>query len=246
MTYVERAKLSTNSTLLLKEQHPQQAAIHLQRYSTLKDSLYTRETANRLAANDAEYRAQQLLAESAKEKSQHLIHIIVFTLFMVILIATTTFVLLRKRKHKGEDYVAITNHQEQTVDGETQEADEKFAQTLRYEIEQRLTEGMINLEELASAMYMSRGQLNRRVKALTGSNHLPATSCCLRLDMACKSLLSNSPTSLSTKWHSNAASTTSRISTACSSARRVSHHPNTKVPAKIATAATQSAYLKSS
>lgn len=174
--------------LLLKEQHPQQAAIHLQRYSTLKDSLYTRETANRLAANDAEYRAQQLLAESAKERSQHLIHIIVFTLFMVILIATTTFVLLRKRKHKGEDYVAITNHQEQTVDGETQEADEKFAQTLRYEIEQRLTEGMINLEELASAMYMSRGQLNRRVKALTGlttSSYILS----LRLDMACKLLL---------------------------------------------------------
>jgi AraC-like DNA-binding protein len=174
--------------LLLKEQHPQQAAIHLQRYSTLKDSLYTRETANRLAANDAEYRAQQLLAESAKERSQHLIHIIVFTLFLVILTATTTFVLLRKRKHKGEDYVAITNHQEQTVDGETQEADEKFAQTLRYEIEQRLTEGMINLEELASAMYMSRGQLNRRVKALTGlttSSYILS----LRLDMACKLLL---------------------------------------------------------
>lgn len=110
---------------------------------------------------------------------------------MVILIATTTIVLLRKRKHKGEDYVAITNHQEQTVDGETQEADEKFVQTLRYEIEQRLTEGMINLEELASAMYMSRGQLNRRVKALTGrttSNYI----LCLRLDMAC-ALLSRFP-----------------------------------------------------
>lgn len=137
------------------------------------------------------------VAAISQEETRYQLHVKTFTLIVMTLIAAAAIIIRRsrRRKHRLTDTpISEPNSAEDTGQPQSSsstkgihEPDEKFVQDLRCEIEQRLPAGMISLEELASAMYMSRGQLNRRVKALTGlttSSYILS----LRLDMACKLL----------------------------------------------------------
>lgn len=136
------------------------------------------------------------VAAISQEETRYQLHVKAFTLIVMTLIAAAAIIIRRRRrKHRLADIpISEPNSAEDTGQPQSSsstkgvhEPDEKFVQDLRCEIKQRLPAGMISLEELASAMYMSRGQLNRRVKALTGlttSSYILS----LRLDMACNLL----------------------------------------------------------
>ena len=75
------------------------------------------------------------------------------------------------------------------------EYDQRFMERLRDIISEDMVSGKVDIESLASRMCISRSQMNRRVKALTGmstSNY----SIQLRLKYACEQLLNEPDTSV--------------------------------------------------
>ncbi|MBQ9672286.1 MAG: AraC family transcriptional regulator [Prevotella sp.] len=77
------------------------------------------------------------------------------------------------------------------------EYDQRFMERLRSIIKEEMTHGKVDIETLADRMCISRSQLNRRVKALTGlstSNY----SIQLRLMYACEQLINTPDVSVNT------------------------------------------------
>lgn len=175
----------------LYKSDPDSANIHMARFDLLKDSLYSHATAEMIARYDTEFRLGQLQEENAMhqqtEQSQQR-HIRLVVGLCVLLAVTVVLALwwahrrMKQQERALRQYFAQRQHDNQSSATDTAEdsapltataaspngADTELMNRLDAAIEKALSDSTLTVEALAGEMCMSRSQLNRRVKAITG------------------------------------------------------------------------------
>ena len=175
----------------LYKSDPDSANVHLARFDLLKDSLYSNATAEMMARYDAEFRLDQLKQENEMHQQAHqsqqrrirlIIGLCVLFVVAVVLVLWWTHRRMVKREQALKQYFAqrqLTTQSDtpddsedapsgQSVEARTNGADNDFMSRLDGAVQKALSQGGLSVETVASEMYITRGQLNRRVKAITG------------------------------------------------------------------------------
>ena len=171
---------------LWKEQ-PDSAKIELERFDLLKDSLYSNATAEMMARYNAEFGLDQLKKENAQqleENARHKVHlrwIIIGIAALLLMIALLVWKMLHKPRAVAieTDMTEETNMTEasdmtesaqerQKENGPIASGDRQFIDKVDAIIKSHQPLGSLSMEELASEMCITRGQLNRRIKNITG------------------------------------------------------------------------------
>ncbi len=180
----------------LYKSNPDSANIHLARFDLLKDSLYSNATAEMMARYDAEFRVDQLkheneIQQQANRSQQRNMLITLclaaFLIVTILLILWATHRRMKKREQalrqyfaqRQQDIPSPTNNinidaspSQNPQDANLRAADNEFMQRLDQTVRKAMTKATahntLSIEALASDMCISRGQLNRRVKAITG------------------------------------------------------------------------------
>ena len=175
----------------LYKSDPDSANIHMARFDLLKDSLYSNATAEMMARYDAEFRLDQLKQENemqqqANQSQQRRIRLVVS--LCVLLVVTIVLVLwwshrrMKKREEALEQYFAQRQQNNQSATSDSSEdapsktsvetrhngADSEFMSRLDSAIQKAMSQRDLTVETVANEMCISRGQLNRHVKAVTG------------------------------------------------------------------------------
>ena len=172
---------------------PDSAKMALDRFDLLKDSLYSNATAESLARFNAEFGTDWLHRENQQLRSRVRTFIIIG--IALLLIVALIVWLMRRRMHIREAALRATIaelQREQATDlaGSTDErsgstaepadatagpaaddlsdADRELLSRLVLLVKREMSQTDISVEALASELYITRGQLNRRMKAITG------------------------------------------------------------------------------
>ena len=164
--------------------NPDSAKIALDRFDLLKDSLYSNATAESMARYNAEFGTDWLHKENEQLRSRTRVYIIIGILLCLLLVVGV-WGWMRRRMHLRETALqAIIDglRQEKTAErtAEAQapasrsvgisEEERRFLDRLVGIVRNHLIQGeRITVESLASDMCMSRSNLNRQVKSLTGA-----------------------------------------------------------------------------
>ena len=163
---------------------PDSAKIELDRFNELKDSLYSNATAESLARYNAEFGTDQLRLENEAERHRGHLYIwmgVVAVLFFVGLV----WILMNRRMRMREVALQsiieelkkqglLEEPREQETPAEEEpaqvliQADRLFLTQLVSFVMKGMPKGDVTVESLASDMCITRGQLNRKVKAVTG------------------------------------------------------------------------------
>ena len=163
---------------------PDSAKIELDRFNELKDSLYSNATAESLARYNAEFGTDQLRLENEAERHRGHLYIwmgVVAVLFFVGLV----WILMNRRMRMREVALQsiieelkkqglLEEPREQETPAEEEpaqvlnQADRLFLTQLVSFVMKGMPKGDVTVESLASDMCITRGQLNRKVKAITG------------------------------------------------------------------------------
>ena len=163
---------------------PDSAKIELDRFNELKDSLYSNATAESLARYNAEFGTDQLRLENEAERQRAHLYIwmgVVAVLFFVGLV----WILMNRRMRMREVALQsiieglkkqglLEEPREQETPAEEEpaqvlnQADRLFLTQLVSFVMKGMPKGDVTVESLASDMCITRGQLNRKVKAVTG------------------------------------------------------------------------------
>ena len=155
------------------------AKVALDRFDYLKDSLYSHASAESLARFNAEF-GNDLLQEQNELQRERTRRIVVISLLGVVAVAVVLWWLLRRRYKMREaalqaiiDGLKKSKDQSSGIEGAEKEMADASETPVQDDFLVRLVDAVarrkeISVEELASEMCITRGQLNRRVKALTG------------------------------------------------------------------------------
>lgn len=156
--------------------NPDSAKLELDRFDLLKDSLYSNANAETLARYNAEFGNDQLLQENEQRK-QFTHYIIIGSIIIALLIALLVWWLMSRRMHVREEALqatinALRNEKEDaSLSQESSTLSEQDQQLLHQVVEcvkKGIENGKFSIETIASDVCLSRSQLNRRVKAITG------------------------------------------------------------------------------
>ncbi len=156
--------------------NPDSAKLELDRFDLLKDSLYSNANAETLARYNAEFGNDQLLQENEQRK-QFTHYIIIGSIIIALLIALLVWWLMSRRMHVREEALqatinALRNEKEDaSLSQESSTLSEQDQQLLHQVVEcvkKGIENGKLSIETIASDVGLSRSQLNRRVKAITG------------------------------------------------------------------------------
>ena len=156
--------------------NPDSAKLELDRFDLLKDSLYSNANAETLARYNAEFGNDQLLQENEQRK-QFTHYIIIGSIIIALLIALLVWWLMSRRMHVREEALqatinALRNEKEDaSLSQESSTLSEQDQQLLHQVVEcvkKGIDNGKFSIETIASDVCLSRSQLNRRVKAITG------------------------------------------------------------------------------
>lgn len=199
----------------LKSTSPTEASEHLSRYAELKDTLYQRGMASELNRYNAAYKNEQLETMHARERL-HKQWILGCALLLLLLLigVVVALQLVRRHRRRLQQHVeqlleqlnsptsAYTPPASQTApssssqpsvkEGEERaEHESLFLQQVTQQIMEQIGKQEVNLQELSAHFCITRPQLNRKLKLLTGMN-TTAYITSLRIVRA-KELLKNSP-----------------------------------------------------
>ena len=169
--------------------NPDSAKVELDRFDLLKDSLYSTANAETLARLNAEFGVDELQKENESQK-QATLYIILASLLIAALLALLVWWLMhRKLKMREEALQATINalsqedngvysveSEEQKVEnGDSETSDKKLSgqdNELLLKavaaVKEQMSSGSVSIEQLAGDLCLSRSQLNRRIKAITG------------------------------------------------------------------------------
>ncbi len=158
--------------------NPDSAKVALDRFDLLKDSLYSNATAESLARYNAEFGSDWLHKENEQLRSRTRKYVLIGMLLTLLLVGTTCW-WMHRRMHLRESALQaiIRNLQSEGAkeslvkegpDGELPESGHDFLSRLVSLVRRNMMQPEYSVESLASSMCITRGQLNRRVKALTG------------------------------------------------------------------------------
>lgn len=159
----------------LWSRNPDSAKIELNRFNDLKDSLYNMASAESLARYNAEFGSDWLQHENELQKAKTQKIIVLGGLLLIILVGGVWLFMKRKMRLreaalqtiiKGlqpQNNIEIIPEQE-----ELSTSDQELLDRLVDEVRSNMTHGDISIETLASKLCITRGQLNRRIKSITG------------------------------------------------------------------------------
>ena len=171
---------------------PDSAKIELDRFDLLKDSLYSNATAEMMARYNAEFGLDQLKKQQEEQQASHRRYVRYILIGVVLLVLLTVLMLwwmhrrYAKREQALQEFFARQNENDsrneergtRSEDSPTSEnddrkqlsvADSQFLSKLNGYIKDHMQGGSLSVETLASKMCITRGQLNRRVKTITGA-----------------------------------------------------------------------------
>ena len=160
--------------------HPDSAKMELDRFNELKDSLYSNATAESMARYNAEFGTDQLRIENEIQRTRTRRAILIGLAGAILLAAGIWWLMWRKLKMREaalqttieklqESEVGVSEEGKEAENLETlNAADRNFLGQLVLLVMRGMPTGNLSMEWLASEMCISRGQLNRRVKAVTG------------------------------------------------------------------------------
>ena len=161
--------------------HPDSAKIELERFNELKDSLYNNATAESLARYNAEFGVDQLRMDNEVQRTRTR-RAILFGLTGAIILMIGVWLFMWRRMKMREAALQTTieklqeNDTDVTIDEKPSEeqdnslsmADRNFLGQLVFHVMRGISTSPFSMETLASEMCITRGQLNRKVKAITG------------------------------------------------------------------------------
>ena len=160
----------------LRKSDPEAAHRELDRFDLLKDSLYSNATAESLARYNAEFGAEWLQRENAAQRRT--LWILGATLLLLCGVAVGVWLYMHRRYQVREEALRIIIDQlrHDADDAFDTDADvvrtapsnhELLSHVVAY-VMANLPKGDLSLEGLAAELNISRSQLNRRIKLLTG------------------------------------------------------------------------------
>lgn len=149
------------------------ARVELDRFNTLKDSLYSHATAESLARYTAEFDNLQLRAENRQHRTRFAIAIAAGVLLIVAFALTIRMVSRRHRSHIQELIArieAIEQSKPKTSAPETSLAADSFLAIVIEEVERGLATGEYGVAQIAQRLNMSEQTFRRRVTEATGKS----------------------------------------------------------------------------
>ena len=177
----------------LKDSDPQAAMTEMERYRSLKDSIYSNETAENLARYSAQYANEELLLENVAQRNSKRQAIIIGVVVALLLGATAAliwWVMRRRNKRQGaineqlsaniselrEQYRQLHLDYNDALqrgkddDGENvTKADREFLEQTINIINELISDGRIDATKVAERLNLSPYQLRQRLGAITGS-----------------------------------------------------------------------------
>ena len=155
--------------------NPDSAKIELNRFNDLKDSLYNMASAESLARYNAEFGSDWLQHENELQKEKNQKTIIWGVIILVLLVGVVWLLMRRKMRLREVALQTIINGlqpqapKEIAIEQEELSAfDQELLDRLVNEVKINMVDGIVSIEALASKLCITRGQLNRRIKSITG------------------------------------------------------------------------------
>ncbi len=155
------------------------AKLALDRFDLLKDSLYSNATAESMARFNAEFGTDWLHQENQRLRARVLTFII--GILVALLLAAAVWLWMRRRMHIREAALLATiaelqqgqeadsaDASDEDATNELSDADREFLSRLVLLVKRDMRQADISVESLASELCITRGQLNRRIKAIAG------------------------------------------------------------------------------
>lgn len=166
---------------ILFKKNPDEAREHLERYHSLKDSLYSHATAEQVARFNAEFGRDELEKEKEllAQRNNRLIWYGIAGLIVVIIGVVVSLFIRRKRQEKINEQLSTMmeelNEARQQSQGAVEEEqdylrkeDKQFLTKLILAVTQTMGQQSVTVIQIADKMCMSPKTLNRRVQYLTG------------------------------------------------------------------------------
>ena len=186
--YREAAKIFVESGDISNEMHsrrglyeslwtlnPDSAKMELDLFDLLKDSLYSNANAETLARYNAEFGIDELQKEN--EHRKHITsYVVLGAVVVALLLALLVWWLMRRRMRMREEALlatinALRNEKPESTPStvtELTEQDEQLLQQVVASVKKGMENSNVNIETIASEVCLSRSQLNRRIKSITG------------------------------------------------------------------------------
>lgn len=176
----------------LWETDPEAARQELDRFNTLKDSIYSRTSADQLAKYNAEFGNDWLKLENhAERQAKRRAVAVAAAIALIALVALVAWWLMRRRQQRQarvnallrqhiseltKKYDVLNEHYNNALatspakDGQTplSDADRSFVESTQNVISELLLTGQIDVRHVAARMGMSPFQLRQRLSAITG------------------------------------------------------------------------------
>lgn len=172
---------------ILFKTKPEEARQHLERYHELKDSLYSKSTAEQIARFEAEFKLGEFEQENSRLKRKDKIYAIMAVIIILLLTAGIIFAVRMIRKQRtGMDtqlnklMAEISRFKEKEMEKETVEPSKLPRERVLTESERHFLEEImatatklmrtysVTVEKVADDMCMTPKTLNRKVMDLTG------------------------------------------------------------------------------
>lgn len=171
---------------ILFKKNPDEAREHLERYHSLKDSLYSHATAEQVARFNAEFGRDELEKEKEQlaQRNHRLVWFGIAGLIVVLIGAVVSMIVRRYRQKKINEQLSNMMEElnearqssaqaQEAAPAEEQEEyltkkDKEFLKQLILIVTQRMGQQTVTVAQIADKMCMSPKTLNRRVQNLTG------------------------------------------------------------------------------
>lgn len=155
--------------------NPDSAKIELERFNELKDSLYNLASAECLARYNAEFGTDWLQHENERQKATTQKIIILGCVLLILFVGGISLLMNRRMRMREAALQAIINElqpQKTPIEIIGQEelstSDQELLARLVTAVKSNMSQGDVSIESLASKLCLTRGQLNRRIKSVTG------------------------------------------------------------------------------
>ena len=155
--------------------NPDSAKIELDRFNELKDSLYNLASAESLARYNAEFGTDWLQHENEMQRNR-IRNIFIWGITLLVILVCGVWLIMRCRMRVREaalqaiitelqpnDDIAESSQQE-----ELSASDKELLTRLVTFVKEDMSQGNMTIESLASKLCITRGQLNRSIKSVTG------------------------------------------------------------------------------
>ncbi len=136
-------------------------------FNRLKDSLYSQASADALARYKVEFDTDRLQEEMEHHKSRNIVWISVGVVLLLFIIAVLIFHSWREIQYRKEMQSPEENINDEEMPSITAN-DKMFLTKVTDAVTEQITNGKVDYALLASTLCLSRAQLNRKIKAITG------------------------------------------------------------------------------